>query len=85
MRTAGLGFAGQGNTSEVAVDAATLWWGMLFGAIGLGFFIYGRKQRAIVPLVCGVALMVFPYFVSGIAWMLVVGVALMAIPYLVRI
>lgn len=58
---------------------------MLFGSIGLGFFVYGRKQRAIVPLVCGVALMAFPYFVSGIAWLLIIGLALMAIPYFLRV
>ncbi|MEO8747013.1 MAG: hypothetical protein ABI379_05090 [Rhodanobacter sp.] len=67
------------------MDPATLWWGFLFGSIGLGFFVYGRKQRAIVPLVCGVALMVFPYFVSGVAWLLIIGVALMAIPYFLRV
>ena len=61
-----------------------LWWGLLFGSIGMGFFVYGRKQRAIVPLVCGVALIVFPHFVSGTAWLLIIGVALMAIPYFVR-
>lgn len=57
---------------------------MLFGSIGLGFFIYGKKQRAIVPLVCGLALMVFPYFVPGTAWLLLVGTALIAVPYFVR-
>jgi hypothetical protein len=35
-------------------------WAMFFGALGLGFLVYGRKQRAVVPLVCGVALMTFP-------------------------
>ena len=64
---------------------ATLLWGVLFGAIGLGFFVCGRKQRAIVPLVCGLALMVFPYFVSGTAWLVLLGVALMALPYFVRL
>ncbi|HME38622.1 MAG TPA: hypothetical protein VKG63_06645 [Steroidobacteraceae bacterium] len=60
-------------------------WGLLFGSIGLGYFIYGRKQRAAVPLVTGLALMVFPYFVSN-AWLLVgVGVVLAAIPYFVRL
>jgi len=71
-------------TGEVALNASTLWWGLLFGSIGMGFFIYGRKQRAIVPLICGVALMAFPYFVSGTAWLLVVGVVLMAVPYFIR-
>jgi hypothetical protein len=70
---------------EAALNASILWWGLLFGSVGLGFFVYGRKQRAVVPLVCGVALMAFPYFVSGTAWLLIVGVVLMAIPYFVRV
>jgi len=37
-------------------NAATLYWGMLFGAIGLGYLTYGRRQRAAVPLVIGIAL-----------------------------
>ncbi|HEY9512687.1 MAG TPA: hypothetical protein VIQ48_08955 [Rhodanobacter sp.] len=67
------------------MNTATLLWGVLFGSIGLGFFVYGRKQRAIVPLACGLALMVFPYFVSGAAWLVLIGVALMAVPYFVRL
>jgi len=67
------------------LNAAILFWGVLFGSIGFGFFLYGRKQRAIVPLVCGLALMVFPYFVPGMALLIAIGVALMAIPYFVRV
>ena len=67
------------------MNASTLWWGLLFGAIGLGFFVYGRKQRAIVPLACGIALMVFPYFISGTAWLIIVGVVLVAIPRFVSL
>lgn len=67
------------------MSASTLLWGVLFGSIGLGFFIYGKKQRAIVPLVCGLALMVFPYFISGTLLLIAIGVALMAIPYFVRV
>lgn len=67
------------------MNASTLLWGVLFGSIGFGFFLYGRKQRAIVPLVCGLALMVFPYFVSGTLLLIAIGVALMAIPYFVRV
>lgn len=60
-------------------------WGILFGAIGMGFFIYGRKQRAGVPLVCGLALMVYPYFISNTVLLVVIGVALMVVPYFVRL
>ena len=67
------------------MDTASLFWGLVFGSIGFGFFWYGRKQKAIVPLVCGLSLMAFPYFVSGTLPMLAIGLGLMAIPYFVRI
>ena len=64
---------------------AWLFWGLIFGSIGLGFFLYGKKQARAVPLICGIALMVFPYFI-GSAWaMIAIGVVLMATPYFVRL
>jgi hypothetical protein len=60
---------------------AQLVWGMLFGAIGLGYFIYGKRQSALLPLLCGFGLMVFPYFVSGTLWLLLIGAVLMAVPW----
>jgi hypothetical protein len=66
------------------VDTSSLLWGLVFGSIGLGFFVYGRRQRTVVPLVCGIALMIFPYFVSDTILLVVLGVALIAIPYFVR-
>lgn len=59
----------------------SLVWGMLFGAIGMGYFVYGKRQSALLPLMCGIGLMVFPYFVTGTLWMLLVGAALMAAPW----
>jgi len=64
---------------------AYLMWTVLFSSIGLGFFIYGRRQRLIVPFVTGLALMLYPYLVPN-SWALVlVGAALLAVPYFVRI
>jgi hypothetical protein len=51
----------------------------------LGYFIYGRKQKAAVPLVCGLALIVFPYFVSNVVLLVGIGVLLTAIPYFFRL
>ena len=64
---------------------AVLLWGLLFGSIGLGFFIYGRKKGAAVPLICGLALMVFPYFVPNVYLLVGIGVLLIAIPYFLRL
>ena len=66
------------------MDTSFLLWGLLFGSIGLGFFVYGRRQKTVVPLVCGVALMIFPYFVSSTMLLVILGLALIAIPYFVR-
>ena len=66
------------------MNTALFFWGLLFGSVGMGFFVYGRKQRATVPLICGVALMVVPYAIAN-PWLLVaVGVALVATPYFLR-
>lgn len=62
-----------------------LLWSLLFGSFGLGFFVYGRKQKAPVPLVCGLALMIYPYFVSNTVVLVTIGVVLMAVPYFLRI
>jgi hypothetical protein len=66
------------------MGVSSLLWGLLFGSIGLGFLIYGRKQRAVVPLICGLALMIFPYFVSNTILLVVIGAVLMAIPYFLK-
>lgn len=63
----------------------TLVWGMLFGAVGLGYFVYGKRQRRGVPLACGLGLMLFPYFVSNTLPLVVIGLALAVTPYFVRL
>ncbi|WP_329741185.1 hypothetical protein [Dyella sp. A6] len=64
---------------------ASLFWGLLFGCIGSGFFLYGRKQQSPVPLACGIALIAFPYFVSNTFALIGIGAVLMAVPYFVRL
>jgi len=66
-------------------STSVLIWGMVFGSIGLGFFTYGKRQKAIVPLMVGIALFIFPYFISDITLMVVVGAILVVLPYFVRI
>lgn len=66
------------------MDTSSLLLGLVFSSVGAGFFLYGRKQQRPVPLVCGLALMVYPYFISSDALMVAIGVVLMAIPYFVR-
>ncbi len=66
-------------------STAVLLWGLLFGSIGFGFFIYGKKQKAVVPLITGIALCVVPYFIANVYVLVGVGVVLVAIPFVVKI
>jgi len=59
--------------------------GVFFSSIGFGYFIYGKKQRVIVPLVVGLALMVFPYMVTNLYLYLLIGIVLLVLPYFVRL
>lgn len=63
------------------MNVGVLLWGLLFSSIGLGFFLYGKKQRAVVPLVCGLALMIYPYFIPNVIALVAIGVVLAAVPY----
>ena len=66
------------------MDVGVLLWGLLFSSIGLGFFLYGKKRRAVVPLVCGLVLMIYPYFIPNVIALVAIGVVLIAVPYFFR-
>ncbi len=66
-------------------SASSIVWSTLFGAIGVGYFIYGRKQKRLVPFISGIALMVVPYFIDGAVAMVAICGAFMALPYFVEI
>jgi hypothetical protein len=65
-------------------DTTTILWGVLFGAFGLGFLTYGRRQKMLVPLIAGIALILIPYFIANAYLLVAIGVAIMAIPYFFR-
>lgn len=62
---------------------AELLWAVLFGAIGMGYFVYGKRQRAAIPFVSGVALFIFPYFMPNVYVMVLTGCVIMALPYFI--
>ena len=66
-------------------NTSLLIWSMIPGSIGPGFFIYGKKQKATVPLVTGIGLFIIPYFISDIYILIMSALLLMALPYFVKI
>jgi hypothetical protein len=65
-------------------DPWTLFLMVVFGAVGLGYFIYGKKRGKPIALVSGLTLMIYPYFVTGRLAMVLVGLVLALIPFIVR-
>lgn len=67
------------------MNFSRLFLGVFFGSFGLAYFIYGRKQQAIVPLLCGIVLMAFPYFVSNMIIFTLLGIVLIGLPFVYKI
>ncbi|MCH7294637.1 MULTISPECIES: hypothetical protein [Acinetobacter] len=66
------------------MNATQLFLGVIFSSIGLGYFMYGKKQKMTVPLVCGLVLMLFTYFIDSTAIISVIGIILSILPYFLR-
>ena len=63
----------------------TLMLGVLFGSIGLGFFVYGKKQKAVIPFVSGIGLMALPYIISNIYILILLCIGLVFLPYFIKV
>ena len=57
--------------------------GMIAGAFGVGYFIYGKKQQKLAPMLAGVGLCVYPYFTENLWLLISIGAALLAMPFFV--
>ena len=58
------------------MTGANLFGGLLFGCIGLGAFIYGKRQSSWKAMAIGVVLMAYPYFVPSTTAMYACGLVL---------
>ena len=53
------------------------------GAFGMAYFIYGRRQSKVMPVVCGLLLCVYPWFTENVYALCGIGAALIVLPFLV--
>jgi threonine/homoserine efflux transporter RhtA len=66
-----------------AMDMTGMIYSLLFGLIGAGYFMFGKREGRIVHMGSGMALMVLPGFLPGIS-MVIVSLILCATPFLLR-
>lgn len=65
--------------------AATLYFSILTSALGMAYIVYGRRQSKIVPIVAGVVLCFYTYFIDGWLWLCIVGAALALAPFILDV
>ena len=57
---------------------------IFFSIIGFGYFLYGKKSANYVFLICGIILMVFPYFISNTVYLIITGIVVSVIPLIIK-
>lgn len=63
--------------------AATLFFAVFTSALGMAYIVYGKRQAKFAPVIAGLALCVYSYFVDGWVWLWVIGALLAALPFFV--
>lgn len=58
--------------------------GLLMGAIGMAYFVYGKKTAEFSFLLFGVVLIVYPYFVSNAVLSMVLGIIFILCPFIIK-
>lgn len=66
------------------LGAANLIGGLVFGSIGFVAFFYGKKMNLWKLMFAGIALMVYPYFISGTIAVYAIGIVGSASLYFLR-
>lgn len=66
------------------MDTTTLFAGVIFGSIGMGYLVYGKKQHKGIALLSGLMLCVMPYFTANIVLLVLSGILFMALPFFIN-
>ena len=63
------------------LDAHFLFASLIWGSVGLGYFIYGKKQGSWVPMVGGILMIAVSYVIASALVMSLVALALIFAVY----
>jgi hypothetical protein len=62
------------SSAMLNFSAANLIGGLVFGSIGFVAFIYGKRMHLWKPMLLGIALIIYPYFINDDAILYVIGI-----------
>ena len=60
-----------------------LYFGIVAGALGMAYIVYGKRQTKFVPLIAGVLLCGYTYFIDSWVWLCAIGALLLVAPFVI--
>ncbi len=57
---------------------------MIVSTVGFGYLMYGKKAGEALFLICGIIMMIYPYFIHNIWIMLSIFMVLIVLPIKLR-
>jgi hypothetical protein len=57
---------------------------LIWGSVGMGFFIFGKKQGSMFPLFCGILVMGFSYFIASALYMSLASIAAIVVMFFLK-
>jgi hypothetical protein len=66
------------------LNASNLLSTLLISCLGMGFFLYGKKAGRLYPLLAGIAMSIYPFFIASCITLWVLTGAICAVLYVLR-
>ena len=66
-------------------DSSSLILGLIFSSIGVGYCIYGKKQRNLVAFLAGIFLIGLPYATGNNAALVILSLIIMVLPKYIKL
>jgi hypothetical protein len=57
---------------------------IIFSSLWMWYFMYGKKQGKSIPLLSGIILMTYPYFVTDLTYIIIIWFFLMVLPMIIK-
>lgn len=58
--------------------------GLVTGAFGMGYIVYGKKTGQPIPMACGFLLCIYIYFFSNLWLIILIGLILIILPFIFK-
>jgi hypothetical protein len=65
-------------------SATSLLSGLFVSSLGAGIFLYGKSTAKFIPLIAGILMCIYPFFISSVPLLWLVTIALCVLLYVTR-